>query len=62
MLDDLLELVLELVVEGAIGAARSKGLPAPVRLALAGILLLLGIWAESYVNQKVISWIFTFLS
>ena len=41
MLDDLLELVLELVVEGAIGAARSKGLPAPVRLALAGILLLL---------------------
>ena len=31
-------------------------------LAMAGVLLLLGIWAESYVNQKVISWIFTFLS
>ena len=40
-MDSLLELVLEIVVEGAIGAAGSRQVPLPVRLVLGGLLLAL---------------------
>lgn len=40
-MNSLLELVLEIVMEGAIGAAGSRQVPLPVRLALGGLLLAL---------------------
>jgi uncharacterized membrane protein YqjE len=40
-MNSLLELVLEIVMEGAIGAAGSRQVPLPVRLVLGGLLLAL---------------------
>ena len=39
MLDDIIEVVLELVLDGAIEAAGSKKIPMPVRILAAGIIL-----------------------
>ena len=41
MVDDLIELVLELVLDGMIEAAGSKRVPMPIRIALAAILAVL---------------------
>lgn len=39
MLDDIIEVVLELVLDGAIEAAGSKKVPMPIRILLGGIIL-----------------------
>ena len=39
MLDDIIEVVLELVLDGAIEAAGSKKVPMPIRILAAGIIL-----------------------
>lgn len=39
MLDDVIEVVLELVLDGAIEAAGSKKVPMPIRILAAGIIL-----------------------
>ena len=39
-MDDLLELILEIILEGAATAADSRRVPLPVRILMAGLLLL----------------------
>ena len=41
MMDDFIELILELILDGAIEAAGSKRVPTPVRILLAAIILIL---------------------
>lgn len=41
MLDDLVELILEIILEGAVEAAGSRRVPLPVRILLACLLVLL---------------------
>ena len=43
MLDDIIEVVLELVLDGAIEAAGSKKVPMPIRILAAGIVLVIAL-------------------
>jgi len=43
MLDDMIEVVLELMIDGAMEAAGSKKVPLPIRILLAGIILMFGL-------------------